>query len=151
MQPEHTLHEFLESRGFARLELSRNRVGQFELPATIDGRAARLILDTGASGTVMDAASAKSRGLPQDTQSVSTGGAAHAAPTCRLELLEIGPLHFVGVEALVADLGQLNEVLRERGHEPVDGVMGADLLQGREALMDFAGSSLYLKADAREE
>ena len=147
MSTELSLATFMESRGYARISLSRNRVGQFEVGALINGREARMILDAGASGAVMDQTSARDRSIAIEnvTRSPGPGAPAQTVTRCTLEKLDVGPLAFSGVEAQIADLAALNQVLVERGHDPVDGVLGGDILHGRGAVIDFSSSTLFLK------
>ncbi len=147
MSPESDLENFMESQGYSRIPLRRNRVGQFEVGALINGREARMILDAGAAGAVMDGASARGRSIAMEdvSRQPGPGVSAQTVTRCTLEKLDLGPLSFSGVEAMIADLAQLNEVLVERGHQPVDGVLGGDILHGRGAVIDFSSATLFLR------
>jgi hypothetical protein len=45
-------------------------------------------------------------------------------------------------------MSHVNEVLRQRGARACDGVLGADILISRSAIIDYSRFSLYLKDEA---
>ena len=68
------LAAFLRARGFTVVPLSINAVGHFELVAHVNGQAARLLLDTGASHTVVATPSAERLGLRTTPAAERAGG-----------------------------------------------------------------------------
>jgi hypothetical protein len=116
---------------------------------TIDGRPVVFLLDTGASRTVIARSTASVLGLePRFVDNLGGGLGAASARTDRAPVnsltLDRFQTHLDGV--FVMDLDTVNQALAANGCEPVDGVVGADvLLQGR-AIIDYARGVLYLRS-----
>ena len=70
-----TLQAFLESTGYRRVPLTRNGVGHFEASGTLAGRAIRVLIDTGASSTVVSLSLAQELGLRVTSLGRMGGGA----------------------------------------------------------------------------
>ena len=146
------LPEFLASQGYVEIPLTRTSVGQIEVQAEVNGEEALLLVDTGASGTVFDEASAGRLRL------ISTGAGETAAglgtsnqvtAMCHLESLQIGALRLAPVQIRIIDMSHVNLVLRQRGARACDGVVGADILIGRAAVIDYHNFKLYLRDESR--
>jgi predicted aspartyl protease len=147
------LRAFLTARGYVAVPLSCNAVGHFEVAdARLDGVPVRLLLDTGASHTVLDRESVARRGLAtaaSERRGGGVGGADQALATATVDRLSLGPAVFAGVSAYAMDLGHVSAALAERGGAPIDGAVGGDLLRPAEAVIDYARSTLYLKVPAQ--
>ena len=89
--------------------------GEFVVPARVNGRRVRFLLDTGASSVVLSAEDAAGAGLrfaDADFQvEVTTANGATTAALTRLDRVAIGPIVVTGVPALVARPGALGESL----------------------------------------
>ena len=147
------LADFLARLDFCAVPLARAGTGHLWLPAAaINGRAVTLYLDTGAGRTVVDLAFARTLGLPLTEDAHGAGGAGAATmknyPT-RLACLDLGPLREEDFPVHAIDLAHVNAALRARGERPMDGVLGADLLDAREAVIDYRQLGLFLKRTAR--
>jgi clan AA aspartic protease (TIGR02281 family) len=143
-----SLGRFLVGHGYVALRLRRNRTGHFELSARVNGRRARLVVDTGASHCAMDAAAAKALGLSLRRSSITAGGLGTKSMEVSrgtAETFEVGRLRLGPVEFAVLDLSHVNQALRERGALPIHGVVGADFLRARRAVIDVRGARLYLR------
>lgn len=147
------LANFLRARGFVRVPLHANAVGHFEIVAQVNGHAARLVLDTGASHTVFARTSAERFGL-ETTESADRarglGESDHATATTTLNELRLGDARLRDVAARTLDLSHLNKALEARGGAPIDGVIGGDLLRPAEAIIDYARATLYLRVGAAD-
>lgn len=147
------LRTFLMERGYVPVPLSSNAVGHFEIAdAKIDDAPARLVLDTGAPHTVLDRESAARRGLTitaSERRGGGVGGVEQTLATVTVGQLDLGPALFAAVNAYAMDLGHVSAALAARGGAPIDGVIGGELLRKAEAVIDYAKSTLYLKASTR--
>lgn len=146
--PPADLAAFLHARGFAAVPLLVNAVGHFEIAATVNGEPARLLLDTGASHTVLATPSAARLGLrttPSAERAGGVGASDHATETALIDDLRLGDVRLRGVAAWTFDLGHVNRALETRGGAPVDGALGGDVLRPAEAIIDYARATLYLK------
>ncbi|HEV2864043.1 MAG TPA: retropepsin-like aspartic protease [Pyrinomonadaceae bacterium] len=143
-----SLPSFLRRSGYTRIPLTRSGVGHFHTDGRLADRAVSVLIDTGASSTLVSLRIARDLGLPLVKLPMFGGGAGAA----RLDVYEIqGATFTVGaveptVAALLAmDLSHVNEAAALRGSGPVDAVLGADALEAHAAVIDYGSSSLYLK------
>ncbi|HET7536279.1 MAG TPA: retropepsin-like aspartic protease [Candidatus Didemnitutus sp.] len=142
------LADHLARFDYAAVPLRRGPTGHLSIAAVLDGAPACFYLDTGAGRTVLDLACARGRGLAltSDTPAASGLGTAtmvtHRAPVRTFELGGVTEIDFL---ATVIDLSHVNQGLRARGAETMDGVLGADILEAREAVIDYKRLQLYLK------
>jgi aspartyl protease len=138
---------FLASRGFHRVPLTRSGLGHFHAAGTLKGRDITVLVDTGASNTLVAMALVQEMGLDTEATSQRGGGAGGAD----LEILIVrGADLWLGdvrprPSALFAmDLTHVNQALTMRGEGPVDAVLGADVFESQSAVVDYGSSSLYL-------
>lgn len=143
-----SLVSFLDQNGYARIPLSKSGVGHFHTDGLLNDRPLSVLVDTGAASTVFSLDIAREMNLPLTKLSIQGGGAGAA----RLDVYQIEGARFrIGditpkVRALLAlDLTHVNEAAALRGSGPIDAVLGADVLEAYQAVIDYGSSSLYLK------
>lgn len=143
-----SLSKLLEQGGYAHVPLTKNGVGHFQTPGWLNGHPLSVLLDTGASQTVISLELAKALELEIEKLPMQGGGAGGAAielfliPTARLSLGGIQAQH---KEIVAMDLWHVNESLRLKGADPVDAILGVDVFEAQAAVIDYGSSSLYLK------
>ena len=137
------LDVYLGKENYQRVPLSRSSLGHFHTLGSLNGHPVVVLIDTGAASSVVDLGSAHDLGL-----TVTGGGAGGASleiydlPNAKLMLGEVEPRP----RALLAmDLAHVNQALALRGEGRVDVVLGADVLEIQEAVIDYRSSSLFLK------
>lgn len=111
--------------------------GQIVVGCLVAGKPARLILDTGATHTVVSERFARAHleGVPRlDMSRIKVVGNASGVPEILHTEVVAGGVKFQGVAVLVLDLAGVNELLRE----PVDGVLGMDVLRYLSFVLDFS-------------
>jgi clan AA aspartic protease (TIGR02281 family) len=145
------LHELLVSQAYRPVALTRTPVGHFSLKGTIDGRPVTLLLDTGASSTVVDRATADRLGLA--ARLVDNKGGGLGASGARTERAAVASVRLDGFtthldSVFVMDIATVNVALADNGAEAVDGVVGADVLMHGRAVIDYARGVLYLQDQA---
>jgi len=146
------LAALLSRHGFQRHVLTRNRVGHFQLVGSLAGEAVDILLDTGAASTVVDLGYCRRRGLAlRDTGRLGGGAGGVTLPIH--DLGDVGltldglAVHPDGVFAI--DLSHVIEGLAEKGAEPVQAVLGVDVLLHHDAVIDYATRSLFLRHGER--
>ncbi len=142
------LAEHLARFDYTAIPLHRGPTGHWQLEAALNGAPARLYLDTGAGRTVLDLTQARARGLPLTANPEQAGGlgtASMATYRTSVKRLDLHTLTETDFTAAVVDLSHVNQGLRARAAEPMDGVLGADILEAREAVIDCKHRRLYLK------
>lgn len=143
-----SLEKFMSSRGYTRVPLSRLPTGHFSITGTAGDISLDMILDTGASHTVLDVERAARFGVETEdrgNRATGVGLSSQSVESGRLDDVEIGPVRFDTLRVSVLDLSQVNRVLRGLGNSPVDGIIGADVLMAREAVIDYGMLNVYLK------
>lgn len=144
------LSEFLQLQGYTGIALTKSPVGHFEVQSKVNGEDALLLIDTGASRTVFDASSAARLRLDFEEAGEAAAGLGVTQQQTRrgtLQSFAVGSLQIPEMQAWIVDLSHVNTVLQQRGATPCAGVLGADLLAGRSAVIDYKSSTLYLKQD----
>lgn len=143
-----SLVEFLEQNNYVRIPLFRNGVGHFHANGTLNDRPITVLVDTGASNTVFSFDLAKEMNLPLTKLLMQGGGAG----TAQLDIHQIKAAHFVLGDfepqvstLLTMDLAHVNQALTRRDSDSIDAVLGADVLEIHQAVIDYGSSSLYLK------
>ena len=110
----------------------------------INGKAARLLIDTGASRSVFDF-SRISLFFEEDeidleaTENVSTGISSDKIKSelTYFEILKIGDLNIENYKAVILDMPHVNGTYEKLGLEAIDGIIGSDILMKYGAVIDF--------------
>lgn len=144
-----TITQQLASQGYSQIPARRSPVGHLEIDASVDGHKAHLLVDTGASGTVVDLESARRWRLDLSEQGgagcgIGISGPAHTAEITQLKLAH---LTLRNVKVAVLDLSRINAGLENQAATRIDGILGADLLFSREAIIEVAPGILHLLND----
>jgi hypothetical protein len=131
-----------------RVELDRDAAGLFCVAARIDGTAATLLIDTGATHTILDRTSMERRGVPPtaapDDQVAGLGTFfVPTAGTARVRL-QLGALDIPAIELMVVDLEEVCKARLDVGVCAIDGILGADLLTAHGAAIVFTEPALYI-------
>ena len=138
----------LRAQGYVGVPTRRLRSGHYQAMAEVDGQRLSLIIDSGASTSVLDNASAVRLGVPMRrgrTRVSGLGAPAQRALSARLDNVRLGTLRLDSIAVVVLDLSHVNQSLRDEGIDLADGVIGADLLAQRGAVFDFTSGVLYLR------
>jgi aspartyl protease family protein len=97
------------------VRIRKNENGQFIARGDIDGAQTTFLVDSGASAVILRQSDARKAGIDtaalQYTVPVKTANGETTAAAVRLRSLTIGTIRMEGVEALVAEPGNLNENL----------------------------------------
>lgn len=143
-----SLVKFLNQNGYVQIPLSRSGVGHFHIVGSLNDRQIEMIVDTGAAGTFFSFDLAREMGLPMTKLSETGGGAGageleiHRIQEARFLLGDITPKV---PELFTLDMSHANQALILKGASPVDGVIGVDVFEAHEAVIDYGSSSLFLK------
>lgn len=146
--PSSVINSVLRDRGYVGIPTRRLKSGHYQAMAEVDGQRLSLIIDSGASTSMLDNASAVRLGLSlrrSRTRVSGLGAPAQRAMSGRLDDVRLGALHLDSLPVVVLDLSHVNQSLRDEGIELADGVIGADLLAEREGVFDFTSGVLYLR------
>jgi hypothetical protein len=143
------LGDHLSRFDYIAIPLHRGPTGHLQIDGALNGVEASLYLDTGAGRTVLDLDQARRRGLVLTEGPRTAGGLgtenmiAHQTIVRHFTLPGMEETDFA---VAVVDLSHVNKGLRARGARPMDGIIGADVLESREAIIDYKHLQLYLKS-----
>ncbi len=143
-----TLYQFLRSRGYTRVRLLTLPTNHYVVIATLNGTAGRFILDTGASSTCVSTELATHFHLnPKPSEEKASSASANELDTevAYHNELVIGSWSSKRRSVVLFDMQAVNHALQKLDIEAVDGIIGADILQSVNAIIDYKNDWLYLK------
>ena len=142
------LREFLSKKKYHRIPLKRTRSGHFKLSAKINGVKGRFILDTGASNTCIGLDRAEKfriNAQESDTKASGAGALEIDTMTAMDVSIKIKKWRYDNLHLVLLDLSHVNTALEQYLMKPVDGIIGADILDQGNAVIDYKHRILYLK------
>ena len=143
-----TLGDYLTERGYKKIKLRLTRTNHFEITATINGVKGRFILDTGASSSCVGFDESEQFNLVTKESDIMAAGAGATDMETRISnqnSLKIGRWKSNKVVLVLFNLTHVNTALTNHKSEPVDGIIGADILKKGKAIIDYEKKYLYLK------
>ena len=143
-----TLKDFLINRGYSKIKLKFTKTNHFEIKASINGVYGRFILDTGASGSCVGFEAIERFNLKvkdSEIKAVGAGASDMMTKISKSNDLKIGKWKKNRVALILFNLSHVNNGLINHNAEPVDGIIGADILKKGKAVIDYEKKYLYLK------
>ena len=146
--PSMNLPAYLKSLGYIEVPFTVTRVNHIVVHAKVNGGDVVLIVDTGASRTCIAESCAERLGLASgrvEKVAVSFALPKKTKALSKLESLEVGSLHLTNFETWLVDFSYINMIVQWQGEEFCDGVLGADILTSKSAVIDYKCCKMYLK------
>lgn len=143
-----TLQEFLIPQGYVKIKLKLTKTNHFEINATINGITGKFILDTGASNSCVGFDSAETFKLSVQDSDVKAAGAGAIDMVTKISkknVVKMGKWKKDKVVLILFNLTHVNTALTNHNSNPVDGIIGADILKKGNAVIDYQKKQLYLK------
>lgn len=135
--------------GFRRIRMQESEGGNLYVRGSINGTKARLMVDTGAPGTLLHSQFVIRMKIPTQKTRFSSIGV--NLPESRLHLAEISNLSVGSMNMQSSRVGVINLTRVIHGEldatPPVAGLLGSQMLHDYHAIIDFGTKSLYLKAE----
>lgn len=144
-----TLQQFLIHNGYCKVKLRLTKTNHFEIKATINGVKGRFILDTGASNSCVGFEAVETFNLTPENSIIKAAGAGAIDMETKMakkNKIKIGKWKKNKVVLVLFNLTHVNTALRNHNSDPVDGIIGADLLKKSKAVIDYDKKYLYLKS-----
>ena len=144
------LGEFLANRGYVPLPLRRSAVGHFHTAGTLNGQPVEVLVDTGASCTVVAISLVQSLGLRFEQVDDNASGAGGAMTQFLVTGADLRLGTFIPCLPCLAgmDFEHINAALLVQGSMAVDMILGVDVFDSHAAIIDYSGQALYLSAIA---
>ena len=141
------LKDYLFDQGYVKTKLKKTATNHIEIKAKINGVKGRFILDTGASQSCVGTDKIEYFKLNSEASEHKASG---AGPTQMDTLLSeknelaIGKFKQKKLSLVLIDLQHINNALAKQEAEPVDGIIGAEILLKSKAIIDYDKKYLYL-------
>jgi predicted aspartyl protease len=143
-----TLKDYLIDKGYSKIKLKFTKTNHFEIKAFVNGLKGRFILDTGASSSCVgfDAiARFNLKVKDSEIKAVGAGASDMMTKISNSNVLKIGKWKKKRVALILFNLSHVNTGLVNHNADPVDGIIGADILKKGKAIIDYEKKYLYLK------
>ncbi len=142
------LRKFMELEGFYRIPLQRLITGHYLFTAKINGTKGEFILDTGASTSCVDLLSSSHFSLISEESMIKAAGAG----ATNMETMFSPKNEFAikkwklkNMDFVLFDLSHVNEALKQADENAIHGIIGADFLKKRRAVIDYGRNCFYVK------
>lgn len=142
------LNNILLRKRYTKIDLKKINTNHFELKVKINGIKGRFILDTGASNSCIDINLAEKFNLiVKDSETKAAGAGAIDMETKISKKNQIAIKHWKhnNFTIVLLDLTHVNTALTEHNAKSIDGIIGADILEKGNAIIDYKKKRLYLK------
>lgn len=122
----------------------------FILKIKINSKVAHMVLDTGASQTVLDKNRIQRFITDQEfekSNALSTGLGTNSMEShiAYVSKMKLGDLTIKNAFVILLDLSIVNSSYEQIGEKPIDGIIGSDILMNYKAVIDFGKKLLMLK------
>ena len=142
----------MKDKDYVRIPLVLTATDHFEIYAEINSVPGRFILDTGASNTCIGMDRIDHFKLISEESIIKAAGAGATNMETLVSKKNTITLHswrYKKLEIVLFDLKHVNEALTAHHAEPVDGIIGADILKKSKAIIDYNKKCIYLKKKKR--
>jgi predicted aspartyl protease len=107
----------------------------------VNGKSARMILDTAASRTMFDTKRIKSlvrdAVITNNLAPASTASGEVEQSLMDIKYIQLDKLVINDYKATILDLSNINNMYKQYKHQPIDGILGADILIENNACIDL--------------
>lgn len=143
-----TLKDFLINKGYSKIKLKFTKTNHFEIKASINGIKGRFILDTGASNSCVGFEAIERFNLKVKDSEIKAVGAGASDMLTQISVsnaIKVGKWKKNRIALILFNLSHVNNGLINHNADPVDGILGADVLKKGKAVIDYEKKFLYLK------
>ena len=142
-----TLNKFLKSEGYSSLKLIFLETKHYLTEAKLNGIDGRFIVDTGASNScICTSLEDKFKVISQKSKEKASSANSEITHTkiSKSNAIQIGKWEDK-INLITFDMSHINNALSEKKINPIDGIIGADILKKSKAVLDYKTNRLYLK------
>ena len=142
------LKNILFRKGYIKIKLKKINTNHIEVKAKLNGVKGRFILDTGASNSCVDITLVdkfKLRAEDSETKAAGAGAIGMETKISTQNMLKLKKWKYNSCNIVLLDLTHVNTALTEHNAKAVDGIIGADILEKGNAIIDYKKKCVYLK------
>ena len=142
-----TLNKFLKSKGYSSVKLIFLVTKHYLIEAKVNGIDGRFILDTGASNScICTSLEDKFKVISKESKEKASSANSEMTHTkiSKSNIIQIGKWEDK-IKLITFDMSHINTAFSEKKVDPIDGIVGADVLKKSKAVIDYESNKLYLK------
>ena len=142
-----TLNKFLKSEGYSSVKLIFLKTKHYLIEAKVNSITGRFILDTGASNScICSSLENKFKVISEDSKEKASSANSEMTHTkiSKRNIIQIGKWNS-NASLITFDMSHINNALSQKKIDPIDGIVGADILKKSKAILDYKSNKLYLK------
>jgi hypothetical protein len=142
-----TLNKFLKESGYISIKLNFLKTKHYSLEANINGINGKFILDTGASNSCICSSLENNFNIISKETIEKASSATSEINNTKISknnTIQIGKWENK-INLIIFDMSHINDALNEKKINPIDGIIGADILKKSKAILDYKSNKLYLK------
>ena len=142
-----TLNKFLKSEGYSSIKLIFLETKHYLIEAKVNGIDGRFILDTGASNScVCTSFEDKFKVISKESKEKASSANSEMTHTkiSKSNIIQIGKWEDK-IKLITFDMSHINTAFSEKKVDPIDGIVGADVLKKSKAVIDYESNKLYFK------
>ena len=142
-----TLNKFLKSKGYSSVKLIFLETKHYLIVAKVNGIDGRFILDTGASNScICTSLEDKFKVISKESKEKASSANSEMTHTkiSKSNIIQIGKWEDK-IKLITFDMSHINTAFSEKKVDPIDGIVGADVLKKSKAVIDYESNKLYLK------
>lgn len=148
-----TLNKFLKDTGYVRVKLNFLKTNHYSLEANINGINGRFIIDTGASNScICTSLENKFKIISEESKEKALSANSEMTNT---KISESNALQISKwkdkISLITFNMSHINNALSEKQIDPIDGIIGADILKKSKAIIDYHRDKIYLKMNKFEK
>ena len=142
-----TLNKFLKSKWYSSIKLIFLVTKHYLIEAKVNGIDGTFILDTGASNScICTSLEDKFKVISKESKEKASSANSEMTNTkiSKSNIIQIGKWEDK-IKLITFDMSHINTALSEKKINPIDGIIGADVLKKSKAVIDYESNKLYLK------
>ena len=142
-----TLNKFLKTYGYCSVKLIFLKTKHYLIEANVNSIKGRFILDTGASNScICISLEDKFKVISKESKEKASSATSQMTYTkiSKSNAIHIGKWEDK-INLITFDMSHINNALSEKKIDPIDGIIGADILKKSKAILDYKSNKLYLK------
>ena len=142
-----TLNKFLKSEGYSSVKLIFLKTKHYLIEAKVNSINGRFILDTGASNScICTSLEDKFKVISKESKEKASSANSEMTHTkiSKNNVIQIGKWNS-NASLITFDMSHINNALSQKKIDPIDGIIGADILKKSKAILDYKSNKLFLK------
>ena len=142
-----TLNKFLKSKGYSSVKLIFLKTKHYLIEAKVNSINGRFILDTGASNScICTSLEDKFKVISKESKEKASSANNEMTHTkiSKTNVIQIGKWNS-NVSLITFDMNHINNAFSQKEIDPIDGIIGADILKKSKSILDYKTNKLFLK------